>query len=196
MPATFSICIPAINFSILPFTFLSNLYVPFLLFGKKPISPCRFRNFGEEKGRRDTRLPPVCFIASFQRPSCRPPCASIAQEGRRDEREQIFRVRRRLDVIGAVLVDKIGAVVRLAEARLSIGARSYGMPGSFRGIKITSGLSMSGGGRFFRFVSLTRAAFWGTRPRRVISEARAAPFPYPRDTSCRTSARSSAERRH
>ena len=81
VPATFSICIPAINFSILSFTFLSNLYVSFLLFGKKPIFPCRFRNFGEEKGRRDTRLPPVCFIASFQRPSCRAPCASIAQEG-------------------------------------------------------------------------------------------------------------------
>ena len=81
VPATFSICIPAINFSILSFTFLSNLYVSFLLFGKKSIFPCRFRDFGEEKGRRDTRLPPVCFIASFQRPSCRPPCASIAQEG-------------------------------------------------------------------------------------------------------------------
>ena len=90
----------------------------FCFLGKSPFSLAVSGILEKKKGDAIRVSLPFALLQVFNVLLADRHALPLLRKARRDEREQIFRVRRRLDVIGAVLVDKIGAVVRLAEARL------------------------------------------------------------------------------
>ena len=90
----------------------------FCFLGKSPFSLAVSGILEKKKGDAIRVSLPFALLQVFNVLLADRHALPLLRKARRDEREQIFRVRRRLNVIGAVLVDKIGAVVRLAEARL------------------------------------------------------------------------------